>query len=544
MAAKTTVTSAGVDLTAAGVIAPFLTPPPPNQPGPNTIANAVDERPTDAIWQNNRLSFVSTYPCTPTGDSTERDCVRISQLNTSTATPTLRQDFLIAENGKDSYMGGVGMAGNGTLHAVWSRSSATAGDFPSSYASYQLPTDAINTVSPKELLKAGTGVYTGERWGDYVGVAQDPIVPSAVWQANEYSGTGTEWKTWVSRLQPAGTTYVPITPVRVLDSRIGKGLSGKFTNAVARTWQVAGVGGIPAGAVAVTGNVTVTQQTSAGYVAVTPTATNTPPSSTLNFPLGDNRANNLTVPLSATGSLSAVYKASAGKTTHLIFDVTGYFLADDTGATFSPVTPSRVLDSRIGVGLSGAFANGVPRTLVVTGGSIPATAIAVTGNVTVTGQTGAGYLAVTRTPTGTPATSTLNFPLGDVRANGVFAPLDGAGALSIVYKSGTRGSHTHVVFDVTGYFEPGTAGLRFVPLNPARIMDTRSGVVGSQLTGPFHGNVARLLGVDGHWGVPDGAVAVSGNLTVTGQTGAGYIAVSPTAPPPRPATSTLNFPRS
>ena len=232
VAANTTVTSAGVDLTAAGVIAPFLTPPAPNQPGPNTIANAVDERPTDAIWQNNRLSFVSTYPCTPTGDSTERDCVRISQLNTSTATPTLRQDFLIAENGKDSYMGGVGMAGNGTLHAVWSRSSATAGDFPSSYASYQLPTDAINTVSPKELLKAGTGVYTGERWGDYVGVAQDPIVPSAVWQANEYSGTGTEWKTWVSRLQPAGTTYVPITPVRVLDSRIGKGLSGKFTNAV------------------------------------------------------------------------------------------------------------------------------------------------------------------------------------------------------------------------------------------------------------------------------------------------------------------------
>ena len=177
VAAKTTVTSAGVDLSAAGVIAPFLTPPPPNQPGPNTIANAVDERPTDAIWQNNRLSFVSTYPCTPTGDSTERDCVRISQLNTSTATPTLRQDFLIAENGKDSYMGGVGMAGNGTLHAVWSRSSATAGDFPSSYASYQLPTDAINTVSPKELLKAGTGVYTGERWGDYVGRRPGPDRP-------------------------------------------------------------------------------------------------------------------------------------------------------------------------------------------------------------------------------------------------------------------------------------------------------------------------------------------------------------------------------
>ena len=50
----------------------------------------------------------------------------------------LDQDFLIAENGKDNYMGGVGMAGNGTLHVVWTRSSATAGDFPSSYAAYQL----------------------------------------------------------------------------------------------------------------------------------------------------------------------------------------------------------------------------------------------------------------------------------------------------------------------------------------------------------------------------------------------------------------------
>ncbi len=107
-----------------------------------------------------------------------------------------------------------------------------------------------------------------------------------------------------------------------------------------------GVGGIPAGAVAVTGNVTVTQQEAVGFVAVTPTATNTPSSSTINIPLNDNRANNLTVPLSSTGTLSATYVAATGKKTHLIFDVTGYFLADDTGATFSPLAPVRVLDTR------------------------------------------------------------------------------------------------------------------------------------------------------------------------------------------------------
>ena len=540
-----------VDLTTGGVIDQFLPPPAPNQPGPNTIANAVDSRPTDAIWQNNLLTFVSTRPCTPTGDSTIRDCVRVSQLDTtgvsSVVSPTLAQDFLVAENGKDSYMGGVGMAGNGTLHVVWSRSSASAGDFPSSYAAYQLPSEAANSISPKELLKAGTGVYTGERWGDYVGVAQDPLVPSAVWQANQYSGTGAEWKTWISRLQPAGTTYVPVTPVRVLDTRPGPGQigpSGKFTAKVARTWQVTGVGGIPAGAVAVTGNVTVTQQEAVGFVAVTPTATNTPSSSTINIPLNDNRANNLTVPLSSTGTLSATYGAATGKKTHLIFDVTGYFLADDTGATFSPLAPVRVLDTRgpTPIGLSGTFANSVPRTLTIAGtNGVPLSATAITGNLTVTQQSAAGYLAITRDPTADPATSTLNFPVSDNRANGVFAPLDGSGALSIVYKA-TAGAHTHVILDVTGYFVPGTAGLRFVPLNPGRIMDTRPGAVLSGRTGVFHAGAARALPVAGHWGVPDGAQAFTGNLTVTAQTGVGYIAVSPAQPVGVPATSTLNFP--
>ena len=414
---------------------------------------------------------MSTYPCTPTGDATTRDCVRVSQLNTTgvsaTVHPTKVQDFLVAENGEDSFMGGVGLAGNGTLHVVWSRSSATTNDFPSSYAAYQLPTDGANTLSAKKQLQAGTAAYIGERWGDYVGVAQDPLVPSAVWQANESSGG--EWKTWVSQLQPLGTTYVPITPVRVLDTRVSNGLSGMFTVNVARTWQVTGVGGIPANAVAVTGNVTVTQQQSAGYLAVTPTATNKPSSSTINFPLGDNRANNLAVPLSSTGSLSAVYLgAGAGKKTHLIFDVTGYFLADDTGATFTSITPARILDTRINAGLSGKFVNGTARKLLVTGGSIPSTATAITGNLTVTQQSAGGYLSVSPTlPAAVPATSNLNFPVSDNRANGLYAPLDGTGHLWIVYKaSGPASSTTHVILDVTGYFVPGTTGCASCPSIP------------------------------------------------------------------------------
>ena len=70
------------------------------------------------------------------GDSINRVCVRVTELDTSSGTsavPTLKQDFLVAENGKDSYMGGIGLSGNGTLHVGWTRSSTTAGEFPSSY---------------------------------------------------------------------------------------------------------------------------------------------------------------------------------------------------------------------------------------------------------------------------------------------------------------------------------------------------------------------------------------------------------------------------
>jgi hypothetical protein len=96
---------------------------------------------------------------------------------------------------------------------------------------------------------------------------------------------------------------------------------------VAQTFTVRGHGGVPSGATAVTGNLTVTQQTSAGFLSIGPVAMANPTSSTLNFPLGDDRANAVTVALGAGGTLSVTYAASAlGPTAQVIFDVTGYFV--------------------------------------------------------------------------------------------------------------------------------------------------------------------------------------------------------------------------
>ncbi len=542
------------DLTALAVVDAFGTPDPPSQSGsPSTIADAVDGRPSDAVYRSGRLTFVSTTSCTPSGDTTARDCGRFTELSGSSATtaPVLRQDILVAKSGADSYMPGAGYARDGTLHLAWTESSSSS--HPSSMAAYQRTTDAIGSISTPQTTGAGTTTYQGTRWGDYVGVAQDPQVPDAVWEGNQYSGASGRWATNVVQLQEGGLRFVPITPVRILDTRTATkvGTLSRFTSGTPQTFQVTG-GTIPASAKAITGNVTVVNQKASGYVSITPVATSSPTSSTINFPASDVRANNLTAALGAGGKLSAVYKAAAGKTTDLVFDVTGYYVDDATKATYTPVTPVRMLDSRPtgNVGLAGAFVANTARRLPVGGVTVnssvpvPANAIAITANLTVVNQSKAGYLSVLTADPGsaTPAVSNLNFPKGDVRANGITVPLDSdptnPGAW-IVYKA-SAGNTADVVLDVTGYFTADSSGAEFHPLNPGRIMDTR-GVPLSGLSGKFHATTPRSLDTDGHWGVPAGASAITGNLTVVNQTKSGYISVTQTSTYPV-STSNLNFP--
>ena len=135
--------------------------------------------------------------------------------------------------------------------------------------------------------------------------------------------------------------------------------------------------------------------------------------------------------------------------------VTGYYVPNATGRLFFPLSPGRLMDTRSTVltRLSGPFAGTVPRTLGAVGHwGLPSGADAITGNLTVVGQTAAGYVAVTPVATANPPTSTINFPKGDVRANGITVPLSGSGSMGLVYMAGTS-QRTHLVLDMTGYFQ-------------------------------------------------------------------------------------------
>ena len=350
-------------------------------------------------------------------------------------------------------------------------------------------------------------------------------------------------------LWPSGATYHAITPTRVLDTRNGTGgLSGPFTNHAARQFVVTGGStGIPSNATAVTGNLTVTGQTSSGYLFIGPVPTNNPGSSTLNFPAGDDRANAVTVAVtrisSATttmGFLSITFVApSNGPSAQAIFDVTGYFTPDTSGATYHTLNPTRLLDTRNGTGGLGVFSSHVAQTFAVTGhGGVPSGATAVTGNLTVTGQTSLGYLSIGPVFQNNPTSSTLNFPMNDDRANAVTVALDGNGKLSITYAAPTSGPTAHVIFDVTGYFTPDGSGASYVALTPTRLLDSRNG---TGLSGAFSSHSARPFQVTGLASVPGFAIAVTGNLTVTQQTSLGYLYIGPQEKN-NPTSSTLNFP--
>ena len=248
-----------------------------------------------------------------------------------------------------------------------------------------------------------------------------------------------------------GARYIPTDPVRAIDTRAASALSDAAPRVIELAGRTLGSVTIPSDAVAVTGNLTVVSPTAKGYLALTPTADPAPTTSALNFPAGDTRANNVTVPLGPDGRVWVVYRGTG--TAHAILDVTGYFRDGSDGSVWVPLAPARVLDSRAAIGRDGTFKANLPGSVVVVGrGGIGDDAVAVTGNVTVVGQTRGGYASLTPTPTSAPATSTLNFPKGDVRANGVTSRVDGAtDKVSLVYKAGD-GATTHLLLDVTGFY--------------------------------------------------------------------------------------------
>ena len=140
----------------------------------------------------------------------------------------------------------------------------------------------------------------------------------------------------------AESSFVPVTPVRIVDSRDGLGLSAPLASAQPVLVQITGmiptIDGaalvVPSGATALVANFTAVAPTSTGYVSVRPGgATGVPTTSTLNFTPGQTVANVLTVQLPAAGNVQLYYGAASGASVHIVVDVVGYYVAGAQGPT-------------------------------------------------------------------------------------------------------------------------------------------------------------------------------------------------------------------
>jgi len=181
------------------------------------------------------------------------------------------------------------------------------------------------------------------------------------------------------------------------------------------------------------------------------------------------------IPAGQSRTIDATYSVPAGFSTPATVDNTATVTATSTDpdltdntatitsqvvppgppSSFFTIEPCRLLDTRAATGDYGgpALVAGADRTFVATGPrcGIPATAKAISVNVTVTVPTIAGNLRLYPGGQPLPQASTVNYSAGQTRANNAIVPLNGSGEFTIrcAQASGTA----HAVVDVNGYYE-------------------------------------------------------------------------------------------
>jgi subtilase family serine protease len=216
---------------------------------------------------------------------------------------------------------------------------------------------------------------------------------------------------------------------------------------------------------------------------------------------------------------------------------------------YTPVGPTRILDTRHNLGATGPVPASGTIKLQITGanGVAASNVTAVVLNVTVTANAAGGFATVYPDGAAVPPTSNLNWANGQTVPNLVVVPVGADGKVDIVNGSA---STVQFVGDLAGYFTSvsSTATSTYTAVGPVRAMDTRKGIGVSAGAIPTGGVASLPVGGTTVSGVaiPSGITAVAMNVTVTAPAAGGYLTVYPNQTPTgtpvtRPTVSNLNF---
>jgi PKD repeat protein len=348
---------------------------------------------------------------------------------------------------------------------------------------------------------------------------------------------GGDKKTVTQSFTTAGNDYFAYDPTRLLDTRKGLGgTASQLTNDGSIKLKIAGNGSIPANVTAVDLNLTVVGATGNGYIQANKGSGSTG-TSNLNYRAGATYSNSVVAPVAADGTIT-LQNFGVGKsvTPQLIADVSGYFAASaGSGYTALP-NAARIMDTRSGVGGStGKLAAGKTDVLTIAGadgGTLPSSGItAVALNVTATDTSDSGFLTVYGDGSAVPGTSNLNWQGTTTKPASVVAPVGADGKIDITNGSDDGGS-ADVLVDVSGYFTDTAGGAVYVPVSPARVLDTRK-------TAKLGANSPYRLILDGVAGLGNATGYVL-NATVTDTEASGWLAAGSGSTTPA-TTSNLNW---
>lgn len=203
----------------------------------------------------------------------------------------------------------------------------------------------------------------------------------------------------VVRSKGQGGEFFPVLPERMLDSRAfgsgGKLLGDEYYRVPVDFAELNST--VKAFAV----NITAVSPNGGGFLSAwNGSSSEFPSTSTLNYTAGRNVSNMAIVPTSrcweegCSGEpmIGVLNTASGSTSTHVIVDIVGVYDdgSDGNGLRFRPITPTRITDTRTGLGYPTALGKGVTATAAVAGDSTYALAF----NVTAVSPTADTYLAL------------------------------------------------------------------------------------------------------------------------------------------------------
>jgi hypothetical protein len=285
-------------------------------------------------------------------------------------------------------------------------------------------------------------------------------------------------------------------------------------------------------------NITMVGPLGGGYVTASQPRTEHPATSNVNAAPGEIVANASIVPVDSSGHI-LLYTFV---TTDVLVDVMGTFrqvTAAEPGGRYRPLSPRRLIDTREPFDSatnnftsvsSGAVT--VVNAPVVDRLGVPAGASAIA--FIVTGLSGAspnsGHVTVYPGGSALPPSSNLNVNgSNDVRPNLVVVPLGSNGSIDLRLSSAAN-----VVVDVAGYFTNTVSGAGLYHLiSPSRQVDSRIPLGSTVLAADGVGTLNPT------GAVPDGAAAVSQNVTLTQTKTGGFLTAYP-SDESRPLASNAN----